>query len=324
MSVPYEDPNYNPYPPSVLIGTAVLFMITSILSVGLRFYARFLGQTPLGIDDWITIPSMVTCRFIGNANHCSYLTATTAGGLGSHQELVGGELSHTTKLYIYEKTRYAYEVIGSFGLCITKLSVLFFFRRLFQVRPFYIVNNILIGVTIAWGIAYTVSTASQCTPISTIWDRLETEYRYFCLDIFSFYLLSYAASDLMLDLIIFTLPLPMLWQLRMPWRKKLAVAGIFLLGSIAIASSITRVVVYNWAIFFARAEPQLWSINTTWYSTGLLFWHLAENAVGLLSCCLPSYAPLFQKYATKSQYRTCGRRKPADSLWRCVGPASGS
>ncbi|KAI5921183.1 hypothetical protein F4810DRAFT_379274 [Camillea tinctor] len=290
MTIPEEHPIYNRYPPSVLIGTAVLFMITSIGSVGLRFYARYISRAKLGIDDWITIPVMVICVALSAVQ----IVATTAGGLGTHLELVDGELRYPTRFYVYEKTRYAYEVISAFSLGITKVSVLLFFRRLFPVRCFCIINNILIGVTLAWGIAYTVATAVRCSPVSTFTDRFEAEYNYFCVEEYAIFLLSYTGCDLALDIIILLLPVPMVWRLQMPWRQKLAVAGIFLLGSVTVASSATRIIVYHWAIFFAKAEPRGWILDITWNSTALLFWNLAENAVGLLGCSLPSYAPLFK------------------------------
>jgi hypothetical protein len=43
---------------------------------------------------------------------------------------------------------------------------------------------------------------------------------------------------------------------------------------------------------FASHRPLLWFGDLTWYSSGVLFWHLAENAVGLLGACMPSFAPL--------------------------------
>lgn len=61
MSNPYFDPAYNPYPPSVLIGTGIFFIILSLTSVGLRFYSRFLSSAHLGIDDWMTLPSLFIC-----------------------------------------------------------------------------------------------------------------------------------------------------------------------------------------------------------------------------------------------------------------------
>lgn len=61
MENPYFYPDYQPYSQSVLIGTSVLFVIIPIVAVALRFYSRSLVAAHLGIDDWITIPSMVIC-----------------------------------------------------------------------------------------------------------------------------------------------------------------------------------------------------------------------------------------------------------------------
>ena len=61
MHNPYFDPSYQPYTKSVLIGTSVLFIVLPVAAVALRFYSRALVQARLGMDDWITIPSMVIC-----------------------------------------------------------------------------------------------------------------------------------------------------------------------------------------------------------------------------------------------------------------------
>ena len=38
----------------------------------------------------------------------------------------------------------------------------------------------------------------------------------------------------------------------------------------------------------------VYAVDTLWYHPGTLFWHLAENVVALLGCCLPCYAPLIK------------------------------
>ncbi|KAI1819660.1 hypothetical protein F4861DRAFT_543712 [Xylaria intraflava] len=294
MSNPYYSPSYNPYPQSVLIGTAILFIIVTIVAVSLRFYARGLTTARLGIDDWLTIPSALLCVTIAIVQ----IIAATAAGLGSHQKLdAQGQPGHTPELYIYEKTRYAYEVIGAAGLCLIKLSVLFFFRRIFRVQAFIIVNNIVIGLTASWGIAYVFALAFQCSPPSTLWEKLESEYGSQCVMVLPFYL-SFAFTDLIIDIIIFILPVPHLYSLNMPTRQKLGVASIFFLGSLVVAIGITRTIVYTWVVDFASNRPLLWWSDLTWYSSGVLFWHLAENAVGVLCACMPSFAPLFKGMAS--------------------------
>ncbi|KAI0424430.1 hypothetical protein F5Y09DRAFT_324447 [Xylaria sp. FL1042] len=288
MGNPYYTPSYNPYPSSVLVGTAILFIIVPVAAVSLRFYARLTTAARLGIDDWLVIPAVTLCVAIAIVQ----IIAATAGGLGGHQQLdEHGEPGHTPQLYIYEKTRYAYEVIGAAGLCLIKLSVLFFFRRIFRVRVFILVNNVVIGLTAAWGIAYVFALAFQCVPPSTLWDKLESEYGSNCVMVLPFYL-SFAFSDLILDVIIFILPVPHLYNLVMPTRQKFGVASIFFLGSLVVAIGIVRTIIYVWVVDFASTKPLLWFGDLTWYSSGVLFWHLAENAVGILCACMPSFAPL--------------------------------
>ncbi|CAJ2507426.1 Uu.00g086120.m01.CDS01 [Anthostomella pinea] len=306
MANPYFNPDYNPYTQSVLIGTAILFMIVPICAVGLRFYSRSISWAKLGIDDWFTIPSMIICVALSIVQ----LIATTVGGLGAHQPLVNGELVHSQQLYVYEKTRYAYEIVGTIGLCVIKLSVLLFYRRIFAIRAARLVNNVFIGLTAAWGISFTFAVAFQCTPVSTLWEKFEYEYEPYCVQVFPLYF-GHAISDLILDVFIFILPIPHLWSLKMPQRQKLAVGGIFLLGAIVVAIGITRTLIFHWVIDFATVQPMSWFYDTTWYSAGVLFWHIAENVVGLLGCCLPSYAPLFKNILHKQ--KTLGASSGASS-----------
>ncbi|KAI0396808.1 hypothetical protein F5Y17DRAFT_59876 [Xylariaceae sp. FL0594] len=292
MSNPYYTPSYNPYPQSVLVGTGVLFIIVPIVAVSLRFYARLTTAARLGPDDWITLPAATLIVALAIVQ----IIAATAGGLGGHQiRGPDGEQIHTTQLTVYEKTRYAYEVIGAIGLTLIKLSVLLFFRRIFRVRAFILVNNIVIGLTVAWGISYTFALAFQCVPVSTLWDHFESDYiNYQCVEVLPFYL-SFAYSDLILDVIIFVLPIPHLWNLKMPLRQKLGVAFIFFLGSLVVSIGIVRTIIYAWVVDFASRRPELWFGDLTWYSSGVLFWHLAENVVGVLCASTPAFAPLFKR-----------------------------
>ncbi|KAI9898871.1 hypothetical protein N3K66_005332 [Trichothecium roseum] len=127
------------------------------------------------------------------------------------------------------------------------------------------------------------------------WEAFESEYPLHCVDVRSFYL-AVAASDLLLDVLIFVLPLPHLATLKLPWRRKLAVSAIFLLSSIVIACGIIRLIIFQWVIELMSVDPMTLVLDATWYSAGVLFWHLAENVVGLIGCCLPTYRPFFKRY----------------------------
>ncbi|KAI0866586.1 hypothetical protein F4860DRAFT_508980 [Xylaria cubensis] len=317
MTNPYYNPDYNPYNQSMLIGTGVFFIILPIFTIVLRFYSRLSGNVALGIDDWIAVPAGILCVALAIVQ----IIAVTGSGLGGHLQLdAEGKAGHTPKLYIYEKTRFAYDIIGTACLCLTKLSVLFFFRRIFRVRSFIVTNNILIGLVAAWGIAYNLGLLLQCVPISLLWEKLESEYAEVnCVNSLPFYI-SFAYTNLILDVIIYLLPVPHLWSLMMPARQKLAIGLIFLLGSIVVAISISRTIIYTWVVDFASHEPLLWWGDLTWYSSGVLFWHLAENAIGLLGASMPSYASLVKN---KLHGRNSSNR-PNKSSTRGSGIAPGS
>lgn len=121
-------------------------------------------------------------------------------------------------------------MLGTIGLGVIKLSVLFFYRRIFAIRVFYFINNIFIGLTIAWTLAITFALAFQCYPVSSLWNLFESEYADHCVNVTALYM-AVAVSDMVLDILIFLLPVPHIWTLKMPLRRKLALGGVFLTGS---------------------------------------------------------------------------------------------
>ncbi|KAI0201215.1 hypothetical protein F4808DRAFT_130596 [Astrocystis sublimbata] len=301
-SNPYYDPTYQPYTPSVLIGSAVFFTILTIVSVALRFYARLSTAARFGVDDWLIIPAALIC--IGTA--AGQIYAATAGGVGGHQHLdENGLPGHTEQLYIYEKTRYAVSILGNASFCLIRLSVLFFYRRIFHVRTFITINNIVLGFSAVFAVAFTFILIFQCNPPSAIWEKLETEYGDSCLPVLPLYL-SYIYIDLGLDVLTFVLPIPHILGLKLPTRQKIGVASIFLLGSLVVGINITRAIIYSYITEFASDMGLQWLSDLTWYNAGILFWQLAQISVGILGACMPSFAVLFRRTVERSRNKSTG------------------
>lgn len=91
----------------------------------------------------------------------------------------------------------------------------------------YVVGALLI----AWGISGFFTTVFQCTPVHYLWDR----------DVITGHcvamqpsLLGLAAINTILNFAVLVLPIPMIWQLQMRTRQKVAVAGILVLGSLSV------------------------------------------------------------------------------------------
>lgn len=79
-----------------------------------------------------------------------------------------------------------------------------------------------------------------CSPIEANWDysvgRLGEAK---CIDTVALLVVS-SALHFLGDVIIFALPLPVVFLSMMPWRKKIQVAGLFSMGLLLVAASVVR------------------------------------------------------------------------------------
>ncbi|KAL7621384.1 hypothetical protein AAE478_008706 [Parahypoxylon ruwenzoriense] len=103
----------------------------------------------------------------------------------------------------------------------TKLSVLLFYRRIFEIegRRFKILSMSLIVLVIVWTTAFFLTNALQCYPVETFWAQNPKDQRPIMKTTRMFLSQSYA--DVALDVVIISLPVPLIWKLIMDLRKKL-------------------------------------------------------------------------------------------------------
>jgi hypothetical protein len=124
---------------------------------------------------------------------------------------------------------YASEPILTVAITLCRWSILLFYSRLFTIsRAFRLILYIVYAINFAWGIAFTLAYLFQCTPIDVAWSTGE-EYAGTCIDPSVNYY--YAVSTIIIDVMILTLPWPMIMQLKMELKQKIAVIGIFMLGA---------------------------------------------------------------------------------------------
>lgn len=104
------------------------------------------------------------------------------------------------------------------------------YRRIFEKPRSRIVIWAVLVACIAWLVSIFFSSIFQCYPVSKAWDATHMAPGS-CIDQLSFFIAS-AATDLLTDVMILSLPVPMVFKLQMPLRRKLAVSGMFLLGAL--------------------------------------------------------------------------------------------
>lgn len=115
-----------------------------------------------------------------------------------------------------------------------KASIVMLYIRIFSPPSlgwFRMTSRAMLVIVVAWTISSFFGTMLQCTPISTLWTVLEKDYENRCIDRAQFYWIV-GMSNIVTDAMILLMPLPIIWELQIPTRQRLAVGGIFLLGAL--------------------------------------------------------------------------------------------
>ncbi|KAL1646526.1 hypothetical protein SLS58_003112 [Diplodia intermedia] len=122
--------------------------------------------------------------------------------------------------------------LSSCGLI--KISILLFYRRLGEVKPWF---RAIINVNIAFIALYTLSFSLaipfECTPTSAYWNKANplwtATHQWHCIDEGAKQVAAGALSALQ-DFIACTLPMALFWDLRISKRSKFALCFVFGLG----------------------------------------------------------------------------------------------
>ncbi len=109
-----------------------------------------------------------------------------------------------------------------------KMSLLLMYYRTFSVnRRFRIALYAAGTLTIMWFLASFWDTMFQCTPVEASWNHSIPNAK--CQDIEKA-ALGTGISNLILDVLFIALPIPVIWDLKLPKRIKVSLTAIFLLG----------------------------------------------------------------------------------------------
>lgn len=147
-------------------------------------------------------------------------------GVGYHPEV--SWRGHSERVISWAKSLFALEWLYLTGVLLPKLSILFLYLRVFIDRRTRLVCFVLIGIMVANWTAYLLGSIFQCWPISYQWNKTIQGGR--CINQLLFYRIS-SVPNIMTDIIILVLPIPLVWRLNASRIRKLGLSFIFLVGS---------------------------------------------------------------------------------------------
>ena len=134
---------------------------------------------------------------------------------------------------LYSQFSYINQFFYQWILQLTKISILLFYTSLAQIRYFHRAAYSLIGISAVFALACTFVEIFQCSPVAkSVYGSLVAGK---CIAQAHFFIVS-GYVNLILDIAVLGLPMPLLWRLQAPIRQRVALIGIFCIGILSVGS----------------------------------------------------------------------------------------
>ncbi|RLL97479.1 hypothetical protein CFD26_106816 [Aspergillus turcosus] len=246
---------------------SLVFAIVTPLVVIARLLGRRFLSGRVGADDWTIL---VSCAFAETVSIQMIIVCGWA--FGKHQNDMPKELLlKTLKLY------FVAQILYKINIGLTKISILLLYIRLFVHRWFLTTCWVWIAIVVSFTVGTVFSSIFQCTPVQWAFDK-SLPGRGTCINMTAFWYAN-AAFNILSDLVLIALPVPVVLKLQLPRKSKVAICGIFGLGIFTCITSVLRITTLNVATNH---------LDTTWNSIGSSMWTIIESNLGIICACLPA------------------------------------
>ncbi|KAM6524466.1 hypothetical protein FALCPG4_010078 [Fusarium falciforme] len=211
------------------------------------------------------------CVDIANSVVCTY--GLSPNGLGKDAwTLEPDQITGFLRSLYVGQSLYACEVFA------VKLCVLLFYLRIF---PGVLVRRLIWGTfifSVVSLVVFVTLALAQCQPVSFYWKGWDALHEGKCIGINA---LAWAIAivSIVLDLWILGLPLSQIIYLQMHWKRKVAVASMFIIGTFVTVVSALRL---RFLVAFGN------SINPTRDGYATCYWSIIELNVAVCCVCMPN------------------------------------
>ncbi|KAK1640116.1 hypothetical protein BDP81DRAFT_446493 [Colletotrichum phormii] len=254
---------------TTVVASVVFCILFVTAMVGLRIYTRTRVIVLFGIDDILAVVALLATTGCGIA-----IALMTNYGLGRHIVVL-----KPADIVKYMHMFYISIVFYNIALLAIKLSFLCQYYRIMAVprmRRIYALALLVVG---AWSTSQVFIAAFQCLPVEGFWDKSVVSL---CIPNQPQWYVN-AAGNIITDVAVFTLPLPIFWHLSLPRKQKALLMGIFSLGFFTVAISIVRIQYLSTPADF------------TWKNVDASLWSIGEISSAVTCACLPTLRPLLTK-----------------------------
>ncbi|KAI0193649.1 hypothetical protein EV127DRAFT_423819 [Xylaria flabelliformis] len=262
---------------------ALIILGLGWITVALRFYTRIFARQGLKWDDWLLLLAAIT----GTTVIALTVSAAVVAPDGNDTtQIFDPNYTETPEDIFYLKINLVTAVIYYTINASVKLSILYMYYRIFHAKSSLRYQLfVTAGLVIGWWIGTTVAQTVNCIPISKYWTSNILDPKY-CFNLNTFFVVG-GSIEVFLDVLILTLPIRAVLALKLSWRRKAIISGIFLLGSFVIATGLVRVIVgYAPGSQRPSSSAELWTV--------------VHSGVGVICASLPIFNPLLQRILKSS------------------------
>ncbi|KAK5163811.1 uncharacterized protein LTR77_010485 [Saxophila tyrrhenica] len=261
--------------------TGAIGGVLAVLAYILRMISRtpWFGGSP-GLDDVVMTVAVLEVIPL------SVLSVVLADlGLGKDIWTLPFEnITHILKIYYFDEDLYLT------SLPLVKVSMLLFYLRVFPQSWFRISAYITMACCVGYAIAFLLVSVFQCRPIHLAWEHWDREHPGSCNNI-NAQVWASAGLNIVLDIVVLSLPIPLVRQLALNRRKKMLLFSMFGIGFIVTAISIIRMQVL---VQFGATS------NFTWTYTSVGYWSTIETDLAIICACMPALRALLRHIFPKA------------------------
>ncbi|OBS22798.1 hypothetical protein FPOA_09124 [Fusarium poae] len=256
--------------------------ILSILCTVIRIYTKAFLIKQFSPEDWLSLTSFIIYIVYFGIGHHALMSA-----FGQDIWQVNAEdLSHALKLFYIDCPFY------SLLMGMTKVTIILFYIRLCHVYTrFCQVCWAIIVMVCLNTVIFMFLNIFQCAPIHWNWNRFSgNDVDFKCMDLNKLQW-SINITNIIFDVVVLALPIPLVWRMRSTFRRKLAIIFMFSLGVVVLVASCLKM---RYNILYGH------STNITWDYMDLMVWAGIESSVSIAAPCLPTVRLFLHKVFPQS------------------------
>ncbi|KAF4504012.1 hypothetical protein G6O67_008634 [Ophiocordyceps sinensis] len=301
--------------PAVFAVTTATLILSSVF-VGARIFCRHFIVRNLSWDDKVMILAWLFAFFLSFT-----IDLGTVNGLGKYDADISAQDLSTLR-----HCEYVFSILYNPALMATKTSILIFYLRLAkntQVVLRYASWATLVVVNVS-GFVLTFMNIFQCRPVQAAW-MSDFKENSSCIPLLTEFICA-APVNIVTDLAVLALPIPVLTSMRLPSRQKTILVLTFTLGIFVTIVDVVRIYYLQRAISDVPTGPTMdpssrfgGQAGFAWNASLSLMWSAVEVNIGMACACVPTLKPLILKLLPSMLYdpdgtRTLGESKaPMDS-----------